>query len=104
MLTSASIQLSPAHFDSTAGRCLCPTINAMSDVIGRMSHAEFLALIAAGILTDDEIAVKIRSYPPRGIERAELLQAVATFKGGPISGPIRTAIRGLDGLPPVPED
>jgi len=76
----------------------------MSDVIGRMSHAEFVTLIAAGILTDEEIAAKIRSYSPSGARRVELVQVVSKFKGGPITGPIRTAIRGLDGLPPVPGD
>jgi len=77
----------------------------MSDVIGRMSHAVFVTLVPAGILTEDEIAEKIRSYSPQGAERLELVDAVVKFKGGgPVTGPIRTALRSLDGLPPVPGD
>jgi hypothetical protein len=78
---------------------------AMSEPIDSMSHHEFLTLVRAGIFTDEEIVGKVAQYPGRPLkERTELVQAISEIKGGPITGPIRTALRALDGLPPVPGD
>jgi len=67
------------------------------------SHAEFVTLISAGILTDDQIAEQIRTYSPGPAERAEIINALFKIKGGgPITGPIRTALRSLHGDHPIP--
>ena len=69
-----------------------------------MAKNEFVMLIPTGVFTDNEIAGKIRTYSPSGAEYNELLEAVSKLKGGTITGPIRTALRAINGLPPVPGD
>lgn len=78
----------------------------MADPIADLSHEEFIIFLPSGVLTHDEIAEKIRSYErPSAKEKLEIVEAVQKlFRGGPVTGSIRTAIRALDGLPPVPED
>jgi hypothetical protein len=79
----------------------------MADSVDEMSHEVFVTYIPLGVLTDDEIAAKIGTYPrvtsPK--IKLELTQAIQKLKGGgPVSGPLRSALRGLSGLPPVPGD
>jgi hypothetical protein len=70
-----------------------------------MSHEEFVTLLRARIFTDEEIVRKVSSYEQRPRhQRTELVEAISEIKGGPITGPIRTALRALDGLPPVAGD
>ena len=82
------------------------TLAAMADPIESLSHEEFIALLGAGIFTDDEIVDKIRSYPetaPAG-QLGELTEAIFKLKGGALTGPLRTALRSRAGLPPWPDD
>ena len=82
-----------------------PTIGGMSDAANHVAHPDaFVAAMVAGTLTDAEIAKWIQVNRPAGPKRTEVINAVSRFKGGTITGPIRTALRSLDGLPPVPED
>jgi hypothetical protein len=84
---------------------LGPTIRCMSDAADHVDHPDvFVAAMTAGTLTDAEIAEWIRVNRPAGPKRTEVTNVISQFKGGPITGPIRTALRSLDGLPPVPED
>jgi hypothetical protein len=77
----------------------------MSDPIASMSPEEFATLLPARIFTDGEIAHWIRSNPLGGSQKVQVLQAiVALHGGGPVTGVIRTALREMDGLPPVPGD
>ena len=74
--------------------------------IEELPHEAFVTLIPSGVLTDAEIAEKIRSYPrlvtPK--QYLELSEAVLKLKGAPVTGPIRSALRSLHDLPPVPGD
>ena len=83
-----------------------PTLaNLAAVAAGEVSLDEFLTLVRAGIFTDEGIVGKVAQYQGRPLkERSELVQAISEIKGGPITGPIRTALRALDGLPPVPGD
>jgi len=80
----------------------------MADAIENMSHDEFVTYLPIpGIFTDAEIADKIGSYYPHASakERLELAQAALKLKGpGGITGPIRTALRIINGLPPIEGD
>jgi len=80
----------------------------MTDPIGEMSHQIFVTYLAIpGLFSDDEIAVKIRSYyaTADATERLELARAITKLKGpGQVIGPIRSAIRFIYGLPPIPGD
>lgn len=77
----------------------------MSDPITSMSPDVFTTLLSARIFTDEEIAAWIRSNPLTGKQKVELLQAIVTLKGGgPVTGIVRTALREMEGLPPVPGD
>jgi hypothetical protein len=77
----------------------------MSDAIASISPEEFITLLPAMILTDEEIAHWIRKNRVSGRQKVELLQAVARLKGGgPVTGIIRTALREMEGLRPVPGD
>lgn len=77
----------------------------MHDSTARMPHAEFVAAIPLRVLTDEEIAEKITSYQRSGAEELELAQALQKYAGGgPLTGPIRTAVRASRGLPPIPGD
>ncbi len=62
----------------------------------------FTTLLSARIFTDEEIAAWIRSNPVAGKQQVELLQAIVTLKGDePLTGIVRTALREVEGLPPV---
>lgn len=76
----------------------------MSDPITSMSPDVFTTLLSARIFTDEEIAAWIRSNPLTGKQKVELLQAIVTLKGGSVTGIVRTALREMEGLPPVPGD
>jgi hypothetical protein len=79
----------------------------MADPIEQMSHEVFVTYLAIpGIFTDDEIAEKILKSYEHALpnERLELLQALQKAKPGGVSGPIRTAVRIINGLPPLEGD
>lgn len=79
----------------------------MTDPIEQMPHEAFVIYLAIpGMFTDDEIAKKIlNSYEHSSTkERVELLQALQKVKPGGLSGPIRSAVRIISGLPPLEGD
>jgi hypothetical protein len=79
----------------------------MTDPIEQMPHEVFVIYLALpGMFTDDEIAKKIvASYEHAAAkERLELLQALQKIKPEGLSGPIRTAVRIINGLPPLDGD
>jgi hypothetical protein len=70
-----------------------------------MDPPEFITLLGVRIFTDDEIAHWLRTHPYLSAkEKLEFMQTLQKIKTPPITGIIRTAIRELDGLPPVPGD
>lgn len=83
-------------------------IAVMADAIEAMSHEVFITYLAIPMMfTDDEIATKIRSYYANAPsqDRLELARVLAALKGpGGITGPIRSAVREINGLPPLPGD
>jgi hypothetical protein len=84
------------------------TLVAVPDPISEMSHRVFVTYLAIpGLLSDEEIAAKIRSdyVSADASEKLELAQAISRLKGlEPVMGPIRSAIRFTYGLPPIPGD
>ena len=81
----------------------------MHESIARMSLDEFLTLMTVLVFTEDEVAEKIASYTPASAaERIRIAQAVLemrTLRGGlPVTGPVRTALRQIAGLGPLPGD
>jgi hypothetical protein len=76
----------------------------MSDRIDSMTPREFITLLQARIFTDDEVVQWIRAHRVSGQEKVDLLTTIAQLKGGTVGGPIRTALREVEGLPPIPGD
>lgn len=77
----------------------------MSDRIQEMSAEEFLIYLGILIFTEDEIAYWIRGHQREAIQhQLELAQTLSRIYGGAITGIVRTAIRELHNLPPVPGD
>ena len=77
--------------------------------VGLMSTGDsfeaFVTLVRAGILSDQEVAEGMAAWRPGRAQRTELIDALQQWKGEQaITGLIRTALRALDGLPPVPGD
>lgn len=66
----------------------------------------FIDMIPLKVFSDDEIAAWIgihgRWLGPQ--ERIDLYKAAAALKGGTITGVLRTALRAMNDLPPVPGD
>jgi hypothetical protein len=75
------------------------TINAVTDPVESMSFETFMTALSGGILSEQEIADWIRSNRVSSSQKLELTRAI-----GPVTGVIRTALRELDGLAPVPGD
>ena len=63
-------------------------------------------LIRARILTDEEIAEEITKMPLQAEDLPHILTCLVLVKGSDveITGPIRTAIRAVRGLPPIAGD
>ncbi len=78
----------------------------MSDPIASMPLERFITALSSMIFTDEEIAHWIRNHQQLSTsQKRDLTRAIAELKGKPpITGIIRTALRELDGLPPVPGD
>jgi hypothetical protein len=77
----------------------------MSDPIASLSVEEFTTALASRIFSDQEIAHWIRSNPVGGSQKVQLLRAIDKLKGGGlITGILRTALREMEGLPPVSGD
>lgn len=78
---------------------------SMSDPIASIPVEEFVILLSARIFSDQEIVHWIRNNRVAGQQKVELLQAIVKLKGdGPVMGIIRTALREMEGIPPVPGD
>lgn len=80
------------------------TIALMSDRITSIPSEEFANLLSLGMFTDAEIAEWVRSKRLTAKEKILVTKAVGKLKGGAITGIIRTAMREMEGLPPVPGD
>jgi hypothetical protein len=77
----------------------------MSDPIASLPLEAFTAGLRTKMFSDQEIAGWIRSNPVGGSQKVALLQAITELKaGGPITGIVRTALREMEGLPPVEGD
>jgi hypothetical protein len=78
----------------------------MDDRIASMSHEEFVIYMKSRVLTEGEIAEKIMSYDhPSSAEKLDLTLGVREFLGGAaVMGQLRTALRHLSGLEPIPGD
>ena len=84
----------------------------MSDPIKAMSAAEFATLLSARIFTlsariftDEEIVQWVQTHLPKVDDKLLVLRAIVAVKGkGEVPGPLRTALRAWEGLPPLPGD
>jgi len=77
----------------------------VSDPIKAMSAAEFATLLSARIFTDEEIVQWVQTHSPKGDGKLLVLRAIVAVKGkGEVPGPLRTALRAWEGLPPLPGD
>jgi hypothetical protein len=77
----------------------------VSDPIKAMSAAEFATLLSARILTDEEIVQWVQTHSPKVDDKLLVLRAIVAVKGkGEVRGPLRTALRAWEGLPPLPGD
>jgi hypothetical protein len=73
--------------------------------LSNISYEQFIGLVQTLVLTDGEVAAKIKRDPPPTPElRSDLIDAVRLRAGGPVTGILRTALRSIGGLPPLPED
>jgi hypothetical protein len=61
-------------------------------------------MLKTGIFSDQEIAYWVRNNQLGASQELELTRAVVDFKGSPLTGVIRTALRELHGNPPIPGD
>ena len=65
----------------------------------------FIIGTRARIFTEQEIAHWVRNNRVGAKQKVELLQAIAAFRGvTSITGILRTALREMEGLPPIPGD
>jgi hypothetical protein len=77
----------------------------VTDPIASIAPEAFVALLPVRVFTDEEIAHWIRTNPISRSQKSALVEAIVALKGqGPITGLIRTALREMEGLPPVPGD
>ena len=60
--------------------------------------------VSTGLFSNAEIAEWIRNNRLAGKQKLQVLEAIGKFKRGVVTGVIRTALREMEGLPPVPGD
>jgi hypothetical protein len=72
--------------------------------INSIPPEEFAIGVSSWLFTDAEIAGWIRSHRLTGKQKIQVLEAIGKFKGGTVTGVIRSALREMEGLPPVPGD
>ncbi len=68
-----------------------------------MSAAEFATLLSARIFTDEEIVQWVQTHSPKVDDKLLVLRAIVAVKGE-VRGPLRTALRAWESLPPLPGD
>ena len=76
----------------------------MTDPIASTPLDQFINTLKTGIFSDQEIAYWIRNNQLSASQELELTRAIVEFKGSPVTGIIRTALRELHGDPPIPGD
>ncbi len=79
-------------------------ICSVTDPITSMPLEQFINLLKTSVFSDQEIAGWIRNNQLSAVQELELTQAIIEFKGAPVTGIIRTALRELHRDPPIPGD
>jgi hypothetical protein len=75
------------------------------DPIASIPAEDFTSGVRIRMYSEQEIAHWVRNNRLIGKQKMEFLQALAEFNGaGPMTGIIRTALREMEGLPPIPGD
>ena len=76
----------------------------MTDPIASIPLEQFINMLKTNLFSDQEIAYWIRNNQLTADQKLELTRAIIEYKGPPVTGIIRTALRELDGSPPIPGD